>query len=127
LQSLGKPHVGSFNFMLDEGPKLAVQDIDPVEFIFEPTGDRIKLWLVDARLEAPSVPSGTYGVKVSILFIFRFGFTVKILLSKFEQFSSQIHQIYVLYRSLLDNYSYWWYILANSYLSLIFSQNYDRS
>jgi hypothetical protein len=127
LQSLGKPHVGSFNFMLDEGLKLAVQDIDPVEFIFEPTGDRIKLWLVDARLEAPSVPSGTYGVKVSILFIFRFGFTVKILLSKFEQFSSQIHQIYVLYRSLLDNYSYWWYILANSYLSLIFSQNYDRS
>jgi hypothetical protein len=38
LQSLGKPHVGSFNYMMEDGLKLAVQDIDPLEFIYEPTG-----------------------------------------------------------------------------------------
>ena len=27
------------------------------------SGQKIKLWLVDARLEPPSVPSGTYGVR----------------------------------------------------------------
>ena len=39
LVSLGKPHVGSFNYMMEDGLKLAVQDIDPQEFIYEPTGN----------------------------------------------------------------------------------------
>ncbi len=42
LKSLGKHHVGSFNYMLDEGLKLAVQDIDPIEFIYEATGEKTK-------------------------------------------------------------------------------------
>ena len=30
---------------------------------FKLAGQKIKLWLVDARLETPSVPAGTYGVR----------------------------------------------------------------
>ena len=44
LLSLGKHHIGSFNYMLDEGLKLAVQDLDPLEFVFDPTG-QYGLWL----------------------------------------------------------------------------------
>ena len=38
LKSLGNHHVGSFNYMLDEGLKIAIQDIDPIEFIYDATG-----------------------------------------------------------------------------------------
>jgi len=49
LKNLGSHHVGSFNYMVDEGLKLAVEDISPVEFSLEATGQRVKIWVVDVR------------------------------------------------------------------------------
>ena len=49
LKNLGSHHIGSFNYMLDEGLKLAVQDIDPVEFMLETTGQKVKIWIVDVK------------------------------------------------------------------------------
>ena len=61
LESLGSPHVGSFNFMLDSGLNYAVQDLEPIEFSLE-DGRRISLWIAECRIEKPSVPAGTVGV-----------------------------------------------------------------
>jgi len=61
LESLGAPHVGSFNFMLESGLSLAVADLDPHEFSLD-DGRRISLWINDCRIDRPSVPAGTVGV-----------------------------------------------------------------
>ena len=61
LESLGAPHVGSFNYMLDQGINYAVQDLDPLEFALD-DGRKISLWIAECRIEKPSVPAGTVGV-----------------------------------------------------------------
>lgn len=43
LQSLGKPHVDSFNWMVDEGLDLAVNDLDPA--YLDVSGHRYKFWI----------------------------------------------------------------------------------
>ena len=62
LQSLGKPHVESFNFMLGQGLTLAVNDLEPVEFAIPETGQRIGLRITDANLTPPTVVDGAVGV-----------------------------------------------------------------
>ena len=47
--SSGKCHVESFNFMLDDGLRLAVADLEPVEFLVPQTNDRLSLWISDVR------------------------------------------------------------------------------
>ena len=61
---LGAPHVGSFNYVLEDGLNYAVSDIDPVEFKLPPEcgGQLITLKLEEARLMSPEVPPGTAGV-----------------------------------------------------------------
>ena len=63
LQSLGKPHVESFNFMLDQGLNLAVADLEAVEFAVPETGQRIGLRVTDATLAPPTVVDGAVGIK----------------------------------------------------------------
>ncbi|XP_063243979.1 DNA-directed RNA polymerase I subunit RPA2 [Bacillus rossius redtenbacheri] len=62
LQSLGKPHIESFNFFLDVGLKRAVENLLPVEFLL-PNGDRVSLVLTTAELQYPRVPKGTIGAR----------------------------------------------------------------
>ena len=57
----GKCHIESFNFMLGDGLKLAVADLDPVEFLVPETNDRISLWITDASVSKPSVAAGSVG------------------------------------------------------------------
>ena len=60
LESLGDPHVGSFDFMLDKGLEYAVQDLDEVEFLLPADcgGQKITLKLDKCEIKSPSVPSG---------------------------------------------------------------------
>lgn len=55
LDALGKPHVESFNFMLGEGLRIAVQDLDPVEFLVPENGNRISIWITDVTINRPSI------------------------------------------------------------------------
>ena len=61
LKSLGAPHIGSFNFMLEPGLSMAVADLAPMEFRLE-NGRRVSLTITDCRIEKPSVPAGTMNV-----------------------------------------------------------------
>merc|ERR1719237_2055484 len=47
--------------MLGDGLKLAVADLDPVEFLVPETNDRISLWITDATLAKPNVAAGSVG------------------------------------------------------------------
>ena len=60
LESLGDPHVGSFDFMLDKGLEYAVQDLDEVEFTLPPEcgGQKIILRVDKCEFKQPSIPSG---------------------------------------------------------------------
>ncbi|KOB70880.1 DNA-directed RNA polymerase [Operophtera brumata] len=62
LQSLGAPHIDSFNYMIKDGLKAAVEDLVPVEFQLT-TGDRIKISIDDALFTKPSVPLESVGVR----------------------------------------------------------------
>ena len=64
LESLGAPHVGSFDYMLEKGLNYAVADIDELEFLLpaECGGQKITLKVEEARLCPPSVPPGAVGV-----------------------------------------------------------------
>ena len=53
----------SFNFMLDQGLSLMVKDLDPLEFGLTKSEKRIKLWIIDCKLEKPRVPPNTLGVQ----------------------------------------------------------------
>ncbi len=70
LQSLGAPHVGSFDYMVDSGLNFAVADIDPIEFKLPDDcgGHKIVLKLEEAGIDKPSVPPGTVGVMDSRVF-----------------------------------------------------------
>ncbi|XP_074622886.1 DNA-directed RNA polymerase I subunit RPA2-like [Acropora palmata] len=52
LQDLIKPHVESFNFMLEEGLLLAVQGIHPQEFLLA-NGNRVTMYFTDATIGVP--------------------------------------------------------------------------
>ena len=60
---LGAPHVDSFNFMLVDGLSYMVNDLDPLEFGLTKSEKRIKLWIIDCKLEKPRVPPNTLGVQ----------------------------------------------------------------
>ncbi|KAK3916298.1 DNA-directed RNA polymerase I subunit RPA2 [Frankliniella fusca] len=67
LQTLGEPHIDSFNFLLKSGLDLAVKDLEPVEFQLE-DGDVIKFCLDNFQLQSPSVPTGAIGIKNQKIF-----------------------------------------------------------
>ena len=60
LESLGDPHVGSFNYMLDKGLEYAVKDLDELEFKLPPDcgGHKIVLKVDNCRFKSASIPSG---------------------------------------------------------------------
>ncbi|XP_046384519.1 DNA-directed RNA polymerase I subunit RPA2 [Ischnura elegans] len=62
LQSLGKPHVESFDAFLDHGLHLAVEDLDPEVFEL-PDGKIVKLVLTNVELHSPRVPDAYMGQK----------------------------------------------------------------
>nr|XP_012136993.1 PREDICTED: DNA-directed RNA polymerase I subunit RPA2 isoform X3 [Megachile rotundata] len=62
LQSLGTPHIDSFNYMLEDGLSQAVQD-NPLVYIHLPNENKVALWIDDVSIHQPIVPSGTIGVK----------------------------------------------------------------
>ncbi len=62
LRSLGKPHVDSFNYMLGDGLRKAVEDLPIVEF--QATEDvRLSIKITECTIETPRVPPGSVGVK----------------------------------------------------------------
>uniref|UniRef100_A0A1B6CSM5 DNA-directed RNA polymerase subunit beta n=1 Tax=Clastoptera arizonana TaxID=38151 RepID=A0A1B6CSM5_9HEMI len=61
LQTLGKPHVDSFNYLLKEGLKQAIKTLRPVEFVL--AGCTIKLSFVSAIIQPSAVPAGSVGIK----------------------------------------------------------------
>ena len=62
-QELIRPHIESYNFMLDKGLALAVKDIPPVEVIFAilahfqvtngDSGATLRFWIQDIRIGYP--------------------------------------------------------------------------
>ncbi|XP_068747280.1 DNA-directed RNA polymerase I subunit RPA2-like [Montipora capricornis] len=54
LQGLVRPHIESFNFMLEEGLSLAVQGIHPQEFLLA-NGQRVTLYFTDASVGVPTL------------------------------------------------------------------------
>ncbi|XP_030750934.1 DNA-directed RNA polymerase I subunit RPA2 [Sitophilus oryzae] len=66
LQSIGRPHIDSFNYMVNEGLNKAIENIAPVEFM---VNDRkIKLVITNFSLAPPQVPYGTIGVKNNLIY-----------------------------------------------------------
>ncbi|XP_047526041.1 DNA-directed RNA polymerase I subunit RPA2 [Pieris napi] len=62
LQCLGAPHIDSFNYMLTDGLKAAIENLIPVQFQM-PSGERVKIQIDDATFSKPSVPMEAVGVK----------------------------------------------------------------
>ncbi|XP_015514488.1 DNA-directed RNA polymerase I subunit RPA2 [Neodiprion lecontei] len=62
LQSLGAPHIDSFNYMLQDGIFEAVENLIPVHLLLA-NGDKIILTIEDVSISPPSLPTGTIGVK----------------------------------------------------------------
>lgn len=62
LQTLGTPHIDSFNYFLEEGLATAINEIYPIQFSVG-SGDKIKFWIESAQVREPLVPDGTLGVK----------------------------------------------------------------
>ncbi|XP_028028172.1 DNA-directed RNA polymerase I subunit RPA2 [Bombyx mandarina] len=66
LQSLGAPHIDSFNYMLDDGLKFAIADLLPSEFEL-PSGEKVKVTIDEAAFAKPNVPMDTVGVKSQVV------------------------------------------------------------
>jgi len=49
--------------MLGDGLRLAVADLDPVEFLIPESGNRVALWITDASISKPSIAPGSVGAK----------------------------------------------------------------
>lgn len=62
MQSLGAPHIDSFNYMLEDGLFQSLKDSTPV-YLTLPNGDKVVLRLDDVHIYKPAVPSSTLGVK----------------------------------------------------------------
>uniref|UniRef100_T1J3J6 DNA-directed RNA polymerase subunit beta n=1 Tax=Strigamia maritima TaxID=126957 RepID=T1J3J6_STRMM len=67
LKTLSKPHVDSFNYILQGGLGSAIEDIPPVEFS-TPNGEKISIKLTDATIAKPMVPSGTARVSTNFVY-----------------------------------------------------------
>lgn len=67
MQSLGTPHVDSFNYILEEGLFQGLKDSTPV-YLTLPNNDKVVLWLDDVLIYKPTVPSSTIGVKTYKIF-----------------------------------------------------------
>ena len=66
LSSLGAPHVNSFNFMLDEGLRIACEDLKPVEFAIpgsEEAETRVEIRVTECEIQRPEVPSASVGTR----------------------------------------------------------------
>jgi hypothetical protein len=61
LPEVVRPHVASFNYMLESGLKTAVQLMEPV-IIDDAAGQkpRVKLWVASAEIGFPARSGGTY-------------------------------------------------------------------
>lgn len=70
LQHLGKCHVESFNFMLGDGLRLAVEDLarEPVKFQIPGTTDKVSLWVTDVSISKPAVAPGSLGAVTKEVF-----------------------------------------------------------
>jgi DNA-directed RNA polymerase I subunit RPA2 len=68
LQHLGRPHVESFNFMLNEGMDFALRDMKPVEFEIPQSGDRIALWIKDVEFTKPRVEPGKVAARTKEIY-----------------------------------------------------------
>ena len=69
LESLGAPHVESFNYMLEDGLRWAVADLRPVEFKIPITdGPRVKIWISECNIAQPRIPSSNLGAKENRIF-----------------------------------------------------------
>lgn len=62
MQSLGIPHIESFNYILENGLLQGIKNNSPV-YLTLPNGDKVVLWLDDVQIYKPTVPSSTIGVK----------------------------------------------------------------
>lgn len=62
LQTLGKPHIDSFNFLIRSGLNIAVRDLEPVEFQVE-DGEIIKISVEGCQILKPAAPPGMMVVK----------------------------------------------------------------
>lgn len=62
LQTLGAPHVESFNYMLDEGLQDCVKNICPIEFEII-GGERIRLHIENITITPPQAPASCITVK----------------------------------------------------------------
>ncbi|KRT81952.1 hypothetical protein AMK59_5806, partial [Oryctes borbonicus] len=62
LAELGRPHIDSFNYMVDTGLDDAVANLYPVEFEL-PTKDKVSLSIDDITLGYPAAPLGAVGIK----------------------------------------------------------------
>ncbi|KAJ8978610.1 hypothetical protein NQ317_010068 [Molorchus minor] len=60
LQTLGEPHVTSFDYMIEKGLSQAIDNLTPVEFLLNEK--RIKLTISNCSLVSPEVPLGTIGI-----------------------------------------------------------------
>lgn len=56
LQELTRPHIDSFNYVLQEGLRCAIQHMKPCQFAL-PNGQRITISIVDATIGMPKVSS----------------------------------------------------------------------
>ncbi|XP_043275867.1 DNA-directed RNA polymerase I subunit RPA2 [Venturia canescens] len=62
LQILGKPHIDSFNYMLDDGLENSMKEVLPVHLTLA-NNDKIALWIEDATIYQPMAPTGTIGIR----------------------------------------------------------------
>ncbi|KAH0564449.1 DNA-directed RNA polymerase I subunit RPA2 [Cotesia glomerata] len=62
LQALGDPHIGSFNYMQEEGFSVSAKDIAPA-YTRLMNNDLVKVWINKLDIQKPCVPLGTKGVK----------------------------------------------------------------
>lgn len=67
MQTLGVPHIDSFNYMLEDGLFQVIKNSTPV-YLTLPNNDKVVLWLDDVQIYKPAVPTGTLGVKISKIY-----------------------------------------------------------
>ncbi|XP_054265624.1 DNA-directed RNA polymerase I subunit RPA2 [Macrosteles quadrilineatus] len=66
LQSLGEPHVSSFNYMLAQGLQQAIDNLTPAQFKI---GEKqVKILIKTAYILPPAVPAGTAGVRSHLIY-----------------------------------------------------------
>ncbi|XP_015126829.1 DNA-directed RNA polymerase I subunit RPA2 [Diachasma alloeum] len=67
LGRLGEPHLDSFNYMLEQGLTDCLKDIVPVHILLA-NNDKVLLWIEDATIYQPAIPTATVGAKSHRIF-----------------------------------------------------------